>query len=395
MGISIHAIVDPTCFSRSTWNHLYEETVTVLRAWPDPPIRPCHTKIAGVEVPTYTRDVIDPDGWEICGDANSRLTAESIELPRELGVDTPRPPRSEIVLRVLATQQAPYDDEGLTWLLHNKTQGKPFHALVLAIAMLIEHRLPHAAFAGGDFEPDDARQAQAQLQAILGELVALPLCAEPPRLRERLRPHLEGRALERATKRACSEGWGCHGSTAATLLGLLTGSAGSRLRQEVEQAVACTDVSQLSEPTREAFESFITQGDALFDDGPGRTRSGAEISAKRQKLVTELSGLDARRLLQTIACRTRTGHLALTEMAWADIEAASLPELRFLAALARRTPTELVRYQLCRACFESVAIRRFCLHAWDTIPASPRANPRGTPKRPSSASRKEPPRPRR
>jgi hypothetical protein len=394
MGISIHAIVDPTCFSRSTWDHLYEETVTVLRAWPDPPIRPCHTKIAGVEVPTYTRDVIDPDGWHICGDANSRLTAESIELPRELGVDDPRPPPSEIVLRVLATQKAPYGREGLTWLLHNKTQGRPYHALVLAIAMLIEHRLPHAAFAGGDFTPDDARRAQSQLQAILGELVALPLCAEPPRLRERLRPHVEGRKLERTTKRACSEGWGCHGSVASTLLGLLTGSLGSQLRQEIEQAVACTNVSMLSEPTRQAFEAFITHGEALFDDGPGRTRSASEISAKRKKLLDELAGLDARRLLQTIACRTRAGHLALTEMAWADIERASLPELRFLAALARTIPMELVRYQLFRACFESIAIRRLCLHAWDTIPAIPSTKPRAASKRPSSP-RKEAPRARR
>ena len=42
-------------------------------------------------------------------------------------------------------------------------------ALGQAIAMLIEHRLPHAALAGGDFSPEQAKEARTRLEAILGE----------------------------------------------------------------------------------------------------------------------------------------------------------------------------------------------------------------------------------
>ena len=123
--------------------------------------------------------MVAPDGWHICGDANSRLLAESIELPRVLGVESPRQPPSDIVLRALAAQSPPYDRQGLRWLLDNKTQNKPYHSLVLAIAMLIEHRLPHAALMGGDFEPEQAQQApqpapQAEVIAHACQLLGRP-----------------------------------------------------------------------------------------------------------------------------------------------------------------------------------------------------------------------------
>jgi hypothetical protein len=361
MGISIHVIVDPSCISKTAWQRVYDETVTVLRGWPDPPIRPCYREIAGVDLVVYTRDVVQPDGWHICGDANSRLTAESIELPVALGVDDPRDPPSDLVLRALATQEPPYDSQGLRWLLSNKTQAKPFHLLVLAIAMLIEHRLPHAALAGGDFTPDEAREARSRLEAILGEVVPLPLCAEPKRLRARLRPHLRGRALGEAV-----ESLSCRGTLAAVLIGLLNGSFGSRPRQEIEAAVGCTDVSTLDALTREAFEFLMGQSKALFGC------SASAGSSERTAFPAELAGLDAQGLLRVIASGTRATYLSLTEMAWDDIQRASLPELRLLAMLATHPTTGLVAHQLRRAVFESVAIRRLCLQAWDTAePVAP------------------------
>jgi hypothetical protein len=354
MGISIHTIVDPTCISRAAWERVYDETVTVLRSWPDPPIRPHRREIAGVELVVYSRDVVAPDGWHICGDANSRLTAESIELTRALGVDDPRKPPSDLLLRVLAAQTPPYEQQGLRWLLSNKTQAKPFHSLVLAIAMLLEHRLPHAALAGGDFTPEQARQAQSRLRAILGEVVPLPLCAEPERLRARLQPHLQGGALDEAV-----EALACRGSLAAIFIGLLSGSLGSRPHQEIEEAVRCTDVSTLDELTRQAFELLMAQGKALFG------RPTPEGSAERTAFPAELVELDARGLLEVIARGTKS-YLRLTEMAWEEIQRASLPELHMLAMLASHPTSGLIAHQLRRAAFESVAIRRFCLQAWDT-----------------------------
>lgn len=361
MGISIHVVVDPTCISKSAWARVYEETVAVLRAWPDPPIGPSYRTVAGVELVAYTRDVFQPKGWHICGDANSRLMAESIELPHELGVDDPRPPPSELLLRVLATREPPYHRQGLCWLLGNKTQAKPFHLLVVAIAMLIEHRLPHAALAGGDFTPEEAVEAQSRLRAILGEEIPLPMCTEPSRLRERLQPHFGGPALYEAI-----DGLSCNGTMAAVFIGLLDGSFGSRPRQEIEAAVGCTDVSTLDELTREAFELLMGQSKALFGE------AGAQDPDERTELPAELAGLDRQQLLEVIARGTRKTYLRLTEMAWDDIERASAQELRLLAMLATHPTSGLVAHQLRRAVFESAAIRRFCLEAWDTTePVAP------------------------
>lgn len=358
MGISIRAIVDPTCICRADWSRVFEETLTILRRWPDPPIRPAHQQIAGVEVIAYTRDVIDADGWHICGDANSRLTAESIELPGELGVDAPRRDSTDLLLRVLATQRPPYDGGGLRSLLDNKTQGRPFHLLVLAVAMLIEHRLPQAAFVDGDFTPDEARQAQRRLTAILGEEVALPVCTQPELLRTRLGPHVAEHELDESIQRLS-----CRGSMAGILIGLLNGSLGSpgsHNRREIEHAVACTDVSTLDPLTREAFEFLMGQAKSLFSPSTTEGPHGPT------PFPAELSELEAPQLLPLIARGTIETYLHLTEMAWQDIQRASLAELRMLAMLATHFTSGLVAHQLRRAVFESVAIRQLCLEAWET-----------------------------
>ncbi|MCX4246473.1 hypothetical protein [Paraliomyxa miuraensis] len=360
MGITISVVVDPSCISRTAWSQVYEETLTLLGQWPDPPLRPAYREVAGVELVAYSRAVAEPDAWHVCGDANSRLFAESIELPRELGVDQPREPPGELLLRVLESWRPPGDGEALEWLLHRKTQGKPFHLLVLAVAMLIEHRLPHAAFAMGDFSRQEARQAQTHLRTILGEEISLPLAARPKALADRLQPHFAGEALGDAVDELV-----CRGPLAGLLISLFDGSLGSYERQEIERAVACTDVSSLDELTRNGFEFLIGQAKAVFgewsSDDPGDPIAYPD----------DLLALDAHELLQVIAMGTKKTHLRLTEMAWDDLEHAcaneALDELRLLALLATHPTSELVAHQLRRAVFESPAIRRFCTRAWDTI----------------------------
>lgn len=358
MGVCIHTIVDSKAISRSDWRRVYDETVTVLRRWSDPPIRPRYRVIAGIELVVYSRDVVAPDGWHVCGDANSRLMAESIELPRVLGVDSPSNPPSDIVLRALAARTPPYDRQGLRWLLDNKTQNKPFHSLILAVAMLLEHRLPHAALMGGDFTPEQAREAQARLEAILGEVIPLPLAADLPRLRARLEPHLRGAELCEAVQELSYQG-----TLGAVLISVLSGSFGSKPHQEIEEAVSCTDVSALEELTRDAFVLFMGQSKALF--GCSST-ADPDDPDDRAELPADVLALDRHGLLEAIASGTKVTHLRLTEMAWDDIEHASLPELHLLAMLAPHSTSGLIAHQLRRAVFESAAIRRFCLEAWET-----------------------------
>lgn len=360
MGISIHVIVDPSCISQRAWQRVHDETVRILRGWPDPPVRPRYHEVAGIEVVAYARDVVGTEGWHICGDATSRRMGESIELPLELGVDDPRPPSRDLVLRIVDEDHPPHDDPGLCWLLDGNTLGRPFHTLVLAVAMLIEHRLPHAAFVGGDFMREQAEEAQARLESILDEEIPLPLCTEPERLRERLRPLVPSDALDDAVRRAAHGVWGCRGMLAGLAQGIVGGTLGSRPHAEIEAAVSCTDASALDEDTRAGFGFLVAQSKALFGRPLGE--------GTRAAFPVEHEGLDRTQLLQVIARGTSRTFLRLTEMAWHEIQRASVDELRLLAMLATRSTSGLIAHQLRLAVFESPAIRRLCLERWETTP---------------------------
>jgi hypothetical protein len=282
----------------------------------------------------HTREVIDADGWSVCGDARSRQFAESNELPSELGVEQPSEPDSELVLRYLD------GDRSAHYLLGNKTQGLPFHILIVAVAMLIEHRFPRAAVVTGDLDRGDASQAQRQLARILGEQISLPVCVEPERMRARLQPYLEGDALDKALRLTVSSG-----TAGFELFMAMFGHLPPSLRDELRNAVTCTDVAELSEPTRRTIEEFAIE---------------VEATAREAGLSAKFEGADAGQLLRAMAEGARKVGVYLTEMAWDEIERASMDELRFLAALAWMSPFNL-GIELKPAAFESAAIRRYCL----------------------------------
>ena len=50
----------------------------------------------------------------------------------------------------------------------NKTQGEPFHLAVLAVAMVIETRLPRQAFVFGDFDRQQCERRNSSLRYTLG-----------------------------------------------------------------------------------------------------------------------------------------------------------------------------------------------------------------------------------
>lgn len=372
MGTSIRAVVDPSCISRSAWDTVFEESVTVLRRWPDPPIRTAPYEVGGVELVAYCRDVVDEEGWQICGDARSRLVGDSIRLPRQLGVEVARQPASDLLLRILASLRPPHRSGELRTLLGHDTHGKPYQQLVLAVAILLEHRLPHAVFVSGDFTVEEAERARARLQAILGEEIGLPSCTQPARLSARLQPHLSPTLLVDAIRSLS-----CRGSIAGVIIGLLSGSVGSpgaRTRHEIERAVSCTDLRPLDALTLEAFEFMVGQAKAMFapscpdpSDVPPDDQ-GDDDDDDDTRFPDELLTLDALQLLVVIARGTQSTGLRLTEMAWHDIQRASKDELRLLAMLATHPPTGPVARHLRRAVFESVEIRRLCVETWFIVP---------------------------
>lgn len=352
MGVIVRLFVDPECISRTAWERVYDETLAVLHGWPHPPLRPRYRTIHGVELIVYSRDVGDSESWRICGDATSRSTAETIDLSRDLGIDSPHTPTTDIALRIA-------NEEWLHCLLDGKTQGRPFHTLVTAVAMLIEHRFPHAAYASGDVMAFDALEAREHLRSILGEVVPLPIATEPERLRERLAPYFKGKerkALTEAVRR------GAVGPDGVSRHPPLFGDVFDREFELEEHAVGCTDVSDLYDTTRRKIIDTIRS-------------FKAEAMAKHADVLTKLDHAKPRQSLDAVvrgAARCRT---VLTEMAWEEIQRASPAELRMLAVLAtlhtaKRGNVGFVEHHVHRAVLESEAIRRFALTQWGATSTS-------------------------
>lgn len=340
MSLSVCVMVDRSAVLREAWRRLYDETRTVLRRWPDPPVTRRVRRIAGVDLAVYTREVEDARGWGVCGDARSRLHNETSELPREYGVPESRPPTADIVRRAIVE-----DDDTLDVLLGANTRGRPYHTLVTAIAMLVEHRLPHAAVARGDLDPEDARRAQDRLREILEEVVPLPLVLDADRLRHRLSSCAAGPDIEEAIDRVSPPSSVADAIT-ADLLGALSRVPGRIPYDELEAAVACENVDALTVSARHLIEAFVEQ---------------AMHTARRHEIGPKLdaSGED---LHPAIARGAAATSLVLTETAWEEIEHADTAERQLLAVLAMLEPVALAGSLARRAVFESAAIRRSVAH---------------------------------
>jgi hypothetical protein len=165
VGIHVHLYVATEAISDSCWSKVYEESLHVLAQWPDPPLGVRSLSVAGLEIVAYTRTCEHGAGWSMVGDARSMRSAECFQFPRALprryqGSMRDGSPGSaeDLLVRIVTTTgEEPYT--GPTNLFGNKTQGLPYHALVVAIAVLVENRFPGAAIAMGDIDASDALTA--------------------------------------------------------------------------------------------------------------------------------------------------------------------------------------------------------------------------------------------
>ena len=83
-----------------------------------------------------------------------------------------------------------------------KTQGFPYHALIVALGMLVEHALPGTAVVYGQISASDCEQAQRGVASILDELAFLcgAICMHTTRweVHHAVRAVLENRVLRGA-----------------------------------------------------------------------------------------------------------------------------------------------------------------------------------------------------
>ncbi len=355
MGISVSLLLNKESISHADWFRVYEETLEVARGWPVPLLGIGFRNVAGEQVVAYKRayEVAKGDEehqrmggcsgrfWRIVGDGQSRLTFEGVDFPSEYGVANVTSCKRDVLLEAVS-------DGGCSRLFGDKTQGRPYHQFIVAIATLVENRFEGAAFVKGDLDAKGSVSACKCLEDILGEPFQPPVVLDKKRLYARLRRGLGEEEAQAAIDDLTPF---VSNQLIADLAAIISRRESVRLRDEVEHAPGCTDINQLGEMTRKAICLFV---DALH------------AMERRAELVHRIAShsVDNTFWLRLIAKGTDHQNMHLTDFAWDDIERLDSEGLQFLATLASADCGSLDTREMARAVYESVAVRNFALEQW-------------------------------
>lgn len=201
MGIYITLKILPGLISSQEWEETIQETWQLLQAYPFITLR--QEKIGKIPRLVYSKNLeFEKDTpkhrWSVTGDAVTKKTAETFVMYHLLSNygepysgGKPLEQREGDIVQDLAGD----DDSNLTIVFNDKTQGEDYHLYVLAIAMLVESRLPRAAIVEGDFNIRQAAKACDWANQVLSRPIELPVLVCPERLLTRLARFYSGRQL--------------------------------------------------------------------------------------------------------------------------------------------------------------------------------------------------------
>lgn len=347
MGIYVHLAVATERITDAAWLEIYDRARRVATQWQPRPLSLGWRDIGGVHVVQYHLDIETPEGLHIVGDAESLTTGESFLFPRQLrrggsGAEQ-EPPEGLDVLVDVARWMTSAGDAPHSWrdLLGEKTQGLPYHTLIIALGALVENAVPKAAVVYGEISEQDCEEARRGLTEILGEPFELPIAADAARLRERLAPSLSARDLEQAVRMLGPTDPRIDALAGALVAGL-RGSPASRVRHELEHvARTCAGPACLSAETRTLFQILIE-----------KIRSALARSALREQLEhADLPGLRV-----ALARRTEQLGMTLSAQVWDGIESIDRDDLSFMLAAACIATRQLDLYNAVRALLENRAL---------------------------------------
>lgn len=365
MGISVHLAVVAERVSDAAWRELYEKARHVALRWRPRPLSSGWRNIGAVRVAQYTPQFETTEGLYFVGDAESLTTGEGHLFPTALSPRSAprgtrsRPPSQIDVVATVAAELGERRSVDVQYLLGAKTQGLPYHAMIVALGLLVENALPGTAVVYGDLSIRDGEQARDGLAAILGEKFEPPVVVDVARLRSRLAASMDADAVNTAVSRV-----GPHSTDLYRIVGDLLGSRfgqlGARVRHELEHVVAtCREPSQLDPETQQLLRSVL--------EAIGST----VVRGKFRHLVEQLGASRAR---EAIARTTQLCYLRLSSMSWDAIETADLDELAFLFAAAASHSSRWEAHHAVRSVLENRALRQL-------VSATPSERPPAPPPR--------------
>ena len=118
-------------------------------------------------------------GWSTVGDYETLRIAEDYFMPKNLIDDNEYDINAGgAILGAIPTYEeiaeCDIGAEQVYYLWGNKTQGRPYHMFLLAIACMIVSRLEEKAYVGGDITRGQCRKAVALANEHLGKPIDLP-----------------------------------------------------------------------------------------------------------------------------------------------------------------------------------------------------------------------------
>jgi hypothetical protein len=355
MGIHVQLSVFADRVSDDMWQAIYEKARRVATQWAPRPLGAAWRHIGVVRVAQYTLDIETSDGLHLVGDAESLTTADSFVFPVRLdrrglphGSRDSRSAAQAIsqgdILSAVARllDGNPVHPAGLCNLLGAKTQGLPYHALLVALGLLVEISLPGTAVVYGELSPRDGEQARRGLASILGEEFELPVVMDVERMRRRLVGTMEAGALDEALRRLGPPD-PYQEAMFGDLLARLRSRPDARVRRELEHVVpSCRDPNCLEPGTRQLLRAVLDMA-----------RSAVIRGEFRQK-IEQWGAVQTR---ETLARMTQERDVRLTSRAWDAIEVADLDELAFLLGVLCVGPRDLEIHHAVRALLENPALR--------------------------------------
>ena len=352
MGAHVHLAVAVDRVSDAAWDAIYDRARRVAQQWTPRPLSLAWRQIGAMRVAQYSLALETPEGLHLVGDADTLATGDSFVFPARLDRaeawrDREGPPATseDDVLVAVARRHDPEAARRVPWrdLLGAKTEGLPYHVLLVALGLLVEHSLPGAAVVYGDISARAGEQARRGLAAILGEELEPPVVVDAPRLRRRLAASLDADALDRAIRELGPADPHVE-AIAGDLLGRLRGAPDARARHGLPHAVGSSpDPDRLGTGTGLLVQKLV---DVI--------RSNLARGALREKI--EQWG--AARTREAIARGTMKSGMRLTSTAWDAIEVADLDELAFLYGAICMDTTGPEVHEAVRAVLENPALRR-------------------------------------
>lgn len=191
MGVYLSLKIMPGMIEPKLWEETFDESVKLLKAYPDELMSFNMEKLEEGRRWIYSRQLLFEKGsekeyWNVGGDIKSRESGETFILYRNINQYGGLSLRKKTVdgKRDILCEG---EDSSLVRIAFNeKTQGRKYHIPLLATAALIEDRIPYHTLVGGDIDFFQSKKAVEWASKMLGREIKIPVQVDAPRIWKRL-----------------------------------------------------------------------------------------------------------------------------------------------------------------------------------------------------------------